>query len=86
MKWIATKKECNFFTLAVFLLLLNNSMAFSQNEDRGHVEVYISSQEGDRLSRKRDAQFIQDANSSLPVITVDEKDLARLLMKRVWFV
>jgi len=73
MKWIATRKECNFFTPAVLLLLLNNSIAFSQNEDRGHVEVYVSSREGDRLSRKRDAQFIQDANSSLPVITVDEK-------------
>ena len=73
MKWIATKKEYNFFTLAVFLLLLSNSIAFSQYEHRGHIEVYISSREGDRLSRKRDAQFTQDANSSLPVITVDER-------------
>ena len=37
------------------------------------ISVYSSSQDGDRLTKKRDVQFTSVKQSSLPVITVDER-------------
>src|SRR2546421_8981770 len=36
------------------------------------IAVYISSQAGDRLSRKKDAYFTSKTKSSAPVITINE--------------
>ncbi len=42
------------------------------NADGPVIQVYSSSQDGDRLSKKADARFIPDRNTQLPVIKVDE--------------
>jgi glucosylceramidase len=44
-----------------------------QNEKISGVEVYVSSRDGDRLTKKKNATFDNDTKSSLPLITVDEK-------------
>jgi glucosylceramidase len=60
-----------------FGLLLTNSIDAHQTQHNGHnqtaIEVYVSSRSGDRLARKKNAMFTQESKSSLPVITVDEK-------------
>src|SRR3954454_23404877 len=58
----------NNIFLTLLLIVLNSCFATAQN-----TEVYVSSQAGDRLTRKNDATFIADTKSSAPVITVNEK-------------
>jgi glucosylceramidase len=58
----------NNIFLTLLLIVLNGCFATAQN-----IEVYVSSQAGDRLTRKNDATFIADTKSSAPVITVNEK-------------
>src|ERR1051326_3443436 len=59
--------------------LLANCFVFAQpyNNKNGkpEIEVYVSSQAGDRLTKKKNATFIPEANSSLPVITEDKRKL-----------
>jgi glucosylceramidase len=55
--------------LWLFFSMFIKCFVFAQN----NVEVHISSQAGDRLTRKKDATFIADSKSSLPAITVNEK-------------
>src|SRR5215467_13312839 len=62
--------------ITLLSLLLSNCIAAQQAQHNGHdqtrIEVYVSSREGDRLTRKENAKFSNDTKSSLPVITVDE--------------
>lgn len=41
------------------------------NQKDPYIDVYSSSQDGDRLTRKYDVRFIPDQESSLPVIAVN---------------
>lgn len=74
MKYI-TAERFKIVPPAVLFFLFYNSFAFSQYQRHGKnlVEVYVSSQDGDRLTRKQDALFVADTKSSLPVITINEK-------------
>jgi len=76
MKGMATIKKS---TPAVLFFLISSTIAFSQDQHQGNVEVYISSQGGDRLSRKPDAQFIEDSNSLSPTIIINEKKTFQII-------
>lgn len=43
-----------------------------QSLKKNVIEVYISSQEGDRLTKKADVQFTADKESSIPVIEIND--------------
>lgn len=62
-----------FFTL--LFSAFSNCFAFAQdqNDNKNNVEVYVSSKSGDRVTRKKDATFIADTKTSLPVIIINEK-------------
>jgi glucosylceramidase len=61
--------------LAALFSIVNNYFAFSQDHhgDKNSIEVYVSSQSGDRLTRKKDGQFTSESKSASAIITVDEK-------------
>jgi hypothetical protein len=66
----STTKVCRPFTFAVSLFLIPG-ITFSQYWDRADVEVYVSSQAGDRVNRKADALFVENMKSLLPEITIN---------------
>src|SRR5690349_576457 len=72
MKSAATTKQYKVLTLALLLLLQPDSNIFSQDQHSANVEVYVSSQSGERLTRKPGAVFVQDIKSSLPVIIIND--------------
>jgi glucosylceramidase len=74
----STITGCKAFTIAILPFLLPG-ITFSQYGHRADVEVYISSQAGDRLSRKADARFVEDIKSSLPEITINEKKTFQIM-------
>ena len=57
------------YTLAVITLIFNVQCQRSGDKD---INVYSSSQDGDRLTKKADMSFSKDKESSLPVIKIDE--------------
>ena len=59
--------------LLAFLPYVFINCTGSGKDNKCNVEVYVSSRQGDRLTRKNDAVFTADTISSLPVITVNEK-------------
>src|SRR4051812_13421476 len=59
---------CSKAFLTLLVIVFINSFAIAQS-----IEVYVSSQGGDRLTRKSDATFVTDTKSSSPIITVNEK-------------
>jgi len=71
--------HCEAIFLAGLFSVLSNSFASAQQHhgnnknSKSEVQVYVSSQAGDRLTKKKNATFISETNSSLPVITVDER-------------
>ena len=79
MRNTATSKECKLCTFAVLLFLLPAPFTFSQHPHSSNVEIYVSSQAGDRLARKPDAQFVRDTQSLLPVITINEKKTFQII-------
>ncbi len=64
---------CSQIFLTVLFSVFVNCFAFAQDENKNNVEVYVSSQAGDRLTRKKDATFITDVKSSSPALIVNEK-------------
>jgi glucosylceramidase len=66
-------------TIVFFSLLLSNCSGAQQTQHNGDdhtgIEVYVSSRDGDRLTRKKNAMFSNETKSSLPVITVDESKI-----------
>ena len=82
MKNPETSKQCKaykLYGLEVLLFLLPASLTFSQYAHTGNVEVYESSQAGDRLTRKPDAQFVLDTKSLIPVITINDKKTFQII-------
>jgi glucosylceramidase len=69
MKNKLTKNFCNKILLALLTSVVVVDLSIAQNK----IEVYVSSQAGDRLTRKDDATFTSDTKSSSPVIKVNEK-------------
>src|SRR5215217_7105809 len=69
MKDRVTKKFSSKSFFGLLFSFFVTGFAVAQNE----IEVYVSSQAGDRLTRKKDATFTSDTKSSLPAITVNEK-------------
>jgi len=55
--------------MGISILLFNVQCQKSKSSD---ISVYVSSQDGDRLTKKADGQFTADKESSLPVINIDE--------------
>ena len=54
-----------------FISLLSSGVSMAQS--RGSIEVYVSSQGGDRLTKKKNIGFVSDAPSNFPVIRVNPK-------------
>src|SRR5207237_2033410 len=68
----------NKMGITVWLFLLSSHLMFGQrpqsNDPTGaKVEVYVSSQAGDRLTKKKSGTFVSESKSFLPVISVNEK-------------
>src|SRR5436190_7795025 len=61
--------------MLVVLFAINNCDVPAQPYKVSSVEVYVSSQAGDRLSKKKNAEFVPDTESSLPVIEVNERKI-----------
>src|SRR5665648_565193 len=55
--------------LGISILLFNAQCQKSKSSD---ISVYVSSQDGDRLTKKADGRFTADKESLLPVINIDE--------------
>lgn len=69
-----------FAIIAIATLLITTSESCSKKKippmpenSVTQVEVYVSSQAGDRLTKKENTSFILETNTSLPTIIVDEK-------------
>src|SRR5437016_3734302 len=67
----------NKMGITVWLFSLSIHLMFGQRPQsndpaRPKVEVYVSSQEGDRLTKKKRGTFVSESKSFLPVISVNE--------------
>jgi glucosylceramidase len=76
MKYKKLKNRDNFKNrwLLINVLWISLLMFTSQCKkiENPQISVYVSSQDGDRLTQKADGQFTEDKESSLPVINIDE--------------
>ena len=62
----------NSIFLVGLFSVLNNGFVSAQHQ-HNNIEVYVSSQTGDRLTKKKNTSFISETRLSLPVITVNER-------------
>jgi len=68
------------FLAGLFSIFTNHvTRAQSPDKSKNTIEVYVSSSEGDRLTRKNDAVFTSPANSSLHQIRVNDKKTFQII-------
>jgi len=72
---VTRKKNRELFiqTSAIFLWLIAYHTVSSQQRSIGTVEVYVSSQSGDRLTHHGNIRFSPESSISLPAINVNEE-------------